>query len=297
MVIAPGVANLQYRTLNDIKYFELVAEQVQSEILPGLFINAWGYNGSSPGPTIQVYPGDTVNIRVYNRLPEATSVHWHGLDVPNVMDGVPEIQPSPKIEPGRYFDYRFKIVNQPGTHMYHSHYNSPKQAMMGLSGAFIILNPHMENVQRDYFYMLHEFYLIGLEMGQVLPGVYDIDPYTDDFNFFTMNGRCFPFDFPMAVGYGEIARIRLGNIGMNSHPMHIHGHQFRVTAADGNPIPVSSQLVKNTVLVASGETWDVEFISNNPGRWAFHCHIPHHASNNMTPPMGGMSSVIEYAGY
>ena len=131
MVITPNIPDLPYRLHNGVKYFELVAEPVKREILPGLYINGWGYNGSIPGPTIQVYSGDCVNIRVINHLPEATSVHWHGLDVPNVMDGVPEIEPSPKIEPGEYFDYRFKVINPPGTHMYHTHFNASVQQMMG----------------------------------------------------------------------------------------------------------------------------------------------------------------------
>lgn|GEM_PF-6311909 len=198
-----------------IKYFELVAEPVQRELLPDLFIKAWGYNGTTPGPTILVYPGDYVNFRVYNRLSEPTSVHWHGLDVPNVMDGVLDVEPSPKIDPGAYFDYHFKIINPPGTHMYHTHHNVPRQEMMGLEGGLIILDPDQrrDNVQRDYFIMLQEFAVPALPEFVVQPGVYDIDPYGHggDFNFFTMNGRSFPFTTPLEVYYGERVRIRLGN--------------------------------------------------------------------------------------
>ena len=140
MVNTPDVPDLPFKLKNGVKYFELIAEPVKREILPGFYINGWGYNGSIPGPTIQVNTGDYVNIRVINHLPEATSVHWHGLDVPNMMDGVPEIEPSPKIEPNGYFDYNFKITNPPGTHMYHTHFNTPVQQMMELGGAFIILN-------------------------------------------------------------------------------------------------------------------------------------------------------------
>ena len=144
--------NLPFKVQNGIKYFELVAEPGEHEILPGLFIKGWGYNGSIPDPTIQVYPGDYVNIRVYNRLLESASIHWHGLDVPNVMDGVPDVEPSPKIEPGKYFDYHFRITNPPGTHMYHTHFNASMQEMMGLGEAFIILEPR-PSVHKDYFYM------------------------------------------------------------------------------------------------------------------------------------------------
>ncbi|MCL4440940.1 MAG: multicopper oxidase domain-containing protein, partial [Firmicutes bacterium] len=286
MVITPDVPNLPFILRNGIKYFQLVAEPVQREILRGLFIKGWGYNGSIPGPTIQVYPGDYVYIRVYNRLPEATSIHWHGLDVPNVMDGVPDVEPSPKIEPNCYFDYHFKIINPPGTHMYHTHHGTAKQEMMGLGGAFIILEPeeYKSNIHRDYFIMLQEFRVKGLKEGEIKPGVYDVDPYAHDFNFSTMNCRSFPFTTPLHVNYGDNVRIRLGNIVEKAHPIHIHGHQFAVTAADGNKIPYHNQMLKNTVLVASGETWDIEFAANNPGIWPFHCHIPHHMSNNFTKP-------------
>ena len=294
MVITPDLINLPYKMINDIKYFELVAEPVKRQLLPGLFINAWGYNGTTPGPTIQVYPGDYVNIRVYNKLPEATSVHWHGLDVPNMMDGVPEVEPSPRIEQGEYFDYHFRITNPPGTHMYHTHINTSIQEMMGLGGALIILEPYPVKIQRDYFIMLQEFHVKDLKIGEIRNGTFDIDPMSHDFNFFTMNGRCFPYVSPLEVKYGEHIRIRLGNIMHDAHPIHIHGHQFYVTATDGNAIPISNWLKKNTVNVASGEVFDIEFTSNNPGIWPFHCHIPHHMTNNMAMPMGGMTTKIVY---
>lgn len=296
MVITPDVPDLSFVIYNGIKYFELIAEPVRREILPGLFLNVWGYNESMPGPTIHVFPGDYVNIRVINRLPEPTSVHWHGLDVPNVMDGVPGVEPSPLIEPGKYFDYHFRITNPPGTHMYHTHVDPVRQEMMGLGGALIILDPNKQNqyMHRDYFLMLQEFHVNGLIMGELKPGVYDIDPMNDNFNFFTMNGRCFPFTTPLLVSKGESARIRLGNIEHNAHPIHIHGHQFIVSASDGNSIPVQNRLVKTTINVASGETYDVEFKASNPGIWPFHCHIPHHMSNNMQKSIGGMFTVIKY---
>lgn len=295
MVISPDVPDLPFKIHNSVKYFELTAEPVKREILPGLYINGWGYNSSIPGPTIQVYNGDYVNIRVIKHLPEATSVHWHGLDIPNVMDGVPEIEPSPKINPGRHFDYYFKITNPPGTHMYHTHFNSVKQQMMGLGGGFIILSRSRNtNIQRDYFLMLQEFKLNGLEMGEVKPGVYDIDLMSDDFNFFTINGRCFPYSTALKVELKENIRIRIGNISHNAHPMHIHGHQFNVSASDGNSISFQNRLIKNTINVASGETYDVNFKANNPGNWPLHCHIPHHMSNNMQMDMGGMTTVIHY---
>ncbi|MFU0825423.1 multicopper oxidase family protein [Clostridium sp.] len=294
MVITPDLPNLPCKEIKGVKYFELVAEEVEREILPGVFLKAWGYNGSTPGPTIKVYPGDYVNFRVYNKLSEATSVHWHGMDVPNVMDGVPDVQPSPKIEPGEYFDYRFKIINSPGTHMYHTHHISHKQQMMGLEGGLIVLDPYHLNVDRDYFIMLQEFKVEGLPMGVVKKGKYDIDPHAHDFNFFTMNGRCFPFVTPLEVNCGDIVRVRLGNAMKDGHPIHIHGHQFYISASDGNTIHPCNRMKKNAIHVASGETYDVEFLANNPGIWPFHCHIPHHMTNNMTDPIGGMFTTIVY---
>lgn len=294
MVITPDLPSLPYTIDKGIKYFELIAEPVKQEILPNLYINAWGYNGTTPGPTILVYPGDYVNIRVYNRLPEATSIHWHGLEIPNAMDGVPDVEPSPEIEPGKYFDYHFRITNPPGTHMYHTHFNSAMQQMMGLGGAFIILDPVEYGIQYDFFYMLQEFVVKGLNNGEVKPGAYDIDPMSHDFNFFTMNGRCFPFTTPMKICYGSTVRIRLGNIVHDAHPIHIHGHQFTVTATDGNTIHTSNGLLKNTINVASGETFDVVFKAYNPGTWPFHCHIPHHMTNNMQKQLGGMFTVFTY---
>lgn len=296
MVITPDVPDITYKKIKGVKYFELTAEPVEREILPGLFIKTWGYNGSMPGPTIQVYQGDYVNIRVYNKLPESTSIHWHGLDIPNNMDGVPDVEPSPKIQPGCYFDYQFRINNPPGTHMYHTHVNSSKQQMMGLSGAFIILEPECRSqyIDKDYFIMLQEFMIEELPMGVVKPGVYDINPHAHEFNFSTMNGRCFPFVTPLEVQQGQHVIIRLGNTMEKAHPIHIHGHQFTVIASDGNSINPHSAMVKNTILVSSGETWDVMFIANNPGIWPFHCHIPHHMSNNGTKPSGGMFTTILY---
>lgn len=299
MTITPDIPSLKYKMRNGIKYFELFAEEVEQEILKGVFIKGWGYNGSIPGPTIKVFPNDYVNIRVHNRLSEATSVHWHGLDVPNVMDGVPSVEPSPKIEPGCYFDYHFKIINPPGTHMYHSHVNTVKQDMLGLLGGFVILNPEDSclnlKVDRDYLLLMQEWSLVGLEKGrEVLPGKYKLNPYAHNFNMFTINGRCFPFTSPMPINYGDLVRLRFGAIQTSHHPMHLHGHQFLVESADGNPIRKENRIKKNTILVASGETFDVLFRADNPGTWPIHCHISHHMTNNLTNETGGMFTSLVY---
>ncbi|KMT22532.1 multicopper oxidase family protein [Clostridium cylindrosporum] len=299
MVVTPDIYSLKYTMSKGVKYFELVAEPVNQEILPGVFIKGWGYNGSIPGPTIKVYPGDYVNIRVYNHLPEATSIHWHGLDVPNVMDGVPDVEPSPRIEPGHYFDYRFKVINPPGTHMYHSHVNVVKQDMLGLLGGFVILDPGDKEshkcVDKDYLLLMQEWSLVGPKKGEkVKPGVYELNPFTNEFNMFTINGKSFPAVTPMPINYGDIVRLRFGAIQINHHPMHLHGHQFQVEKADGNPIDPNNRILKNTILVASGETWDVLFKADNPGTWPIHCHISHHIANNFTEGVGGMFSTLVY---
>lgn len=290
MVITPDLKNLQYKEIHGVKYFELIAEEVTQEILPGVIIKAWGYNGSTPGPTIQVYQGDYVNIRVYNNLPEPTSVHWHGLQVPNVMDGVPDVQPSPRIDPGYYFDYQFRIIDLPGTHMYHTHFNAHKQQMMGLEGGLVILDPYREDINKDFYYMLQEFMVEDMPEEKVQLGIYKINPMAHDFNFFTMNGKCFPFTTSIEADYGDIIRVRFANSMMDAHPMHLHGHQFMIKASDGNELPYC--IKKNTIDVASGETWDVEFAATNPGIWPLHCHIPHHMTNNMTEPSGGMFTSV-----
>lgn len=170
---------------------------------------------------------DYVNIRVYNHLPEATSVHWHGLNVPNMMDGVPGVEPSPKIEPGHYFDYHFRITNPPGTYMYHSHVNAAKQDMLGLVGGFVILDPFEKSVDKDYLMLMQEWSLLDLQKGKkVEPGEYSLNPYSMDFNMFTINGKSFPYTTPMCIEYGDIVRLRFGAIQINHHPMHLHGHQF-----------------------------------------------------------------------
>lgn len=294
MVVTPDIPDLPYNWINGKKFFELIAEPVERELVPGIMMKGWGYNGSIPGPTIRVQSGEWVTIRVMNRLPDATSVHWHGLDIPNVMDGVPGVEPSPLIEPGHYFDYTFQVTNPPGTHMYHTHFHTVIQEMMGLGGGFIIENPRDSHIHRDYFIMLQEFHLNDLPKGELHKGIFELNPIAENFNFFTMNGRCYPHTSPLAVRFGEMIRIRLGNVGMNAHPIHLHGHQFLLTAADGNEIQWSARELRNTIEVPSGVTYDIEFIANNPGIWPFHCHMPHHISNNFTKPVGGMFTTVTY---
>lgn len=296
MVITPGIKDLPFTYENGCKLFELTAEEILWELVDGIFIRAWGYNGSTPGPTIHVFPGDKVIFRVYNHLPVRTSVHWHGLEVPNVMDGVPPIEPSPFIEPGCYFDYKFTICNPPGTYMYHSHVEVPIQDNAGLLGGLIVEEPclqHRKNY-RDYLCLLQEWAVDALHWGDLTPGNYKLHFVKPRFNFFSINGRCYPRTLPLDVCCGDTVRVRFGNIQMHHHPIHLHGHQFQVIGADGFPIPPTARICKNTILVASGETWDVQFLANNRGIWPMHCHMPHHVTNNGNPAVGGMFTTVNY---
>lgn len=293
MVVTPNLPTLCGTVVNGVRHFELVAEPVTKEILPGIFVNAWGYNSTSPGPTILCYYGEEVCFRVYNRLPQPTSIHWHGLDIPNNMDGVPAIEPSPKIDTGCYFDYKFKITNPPGTHMYHSHFYTIYQDLIGLEGGFIILDPK-EKADKDFYIMLGGLTLENIKPFTLEKGTYDLNIYSMDENFYTINGRCFPYTTPLCINEGDLVKIRFGNIGLKNHPIHFHGHQFNIVASDGISIKKENQLLKNTILISSGSTWDIEFVANNPGYWPLHCHIPHHVSNNKTLPFGGMATSVSY---
>ncbi|WP_084315740.1 multicopper oxidase family protein [Thalassobacillus devorans] len=318
---SPGVETLHGEEEDGVKRFELTAEPVTQTFTSGYQGKAWGYNGSTPGPTLVAEEGDKVEITVTNNLPEATSVHWHGLKVPNDMDGVTSIQDTPTIEPGESFTYTFTL-EQSGTYMYHSHTNVSKQELMGLGGAFVI-QPKKQNqqVDRDIVMMLQEWTLEGAgghgDMEMAMPssdkeandeehsekegmtakasddsGAYEINPMGMEPNTFTINGKSYPDTEPIQVKRGETVRLRFTNLSGNSHPMHMHGDDFKVVAADGNRIDASAQLTKNTINVAAGETWDVEFTAENVGKWPIHCHKPHHTMN-ANGDTGGMFTVIE----
>lgn len=296
MVITPGISDLCCTYENGYKVFELIAEEILWELTDNIFVRAWGYNGSTPGPTIHVFPGDKVLFRVVNHLPVRTSVHWHGLEVPNVMDGVPPIEPSPFIDPGEHFDYKFTICNPPGTYMYHSHVEVPIQDNAGLLGGLIVEDPRMQKRPhyRDYLCLLQEWAVDELPWGDLTPGIYPLNFVKPMFNFFTINGKCYPNTLPLSVRYGDTVRLRFGNIQMHHHPIHLHGHQFQIVGADGFPVPNTARICKNTILVASGETWDVEFLAVHPGIWPMHCHMPHHVTNNGNPAVGGMFTTVSY---
>lgn len=278
-VHTPHLGKLPYRMEGGVKVFDLVAEPVKREFLPGKIVDVWGYNGSMPGPTIEVMEGDRVRIRFKNGLPEATTVHWHGLEVPIEMDGVPAIS-QPLVEPGGSFTYEFTL-QQHGTFFYHSH--MAMQAMMGMIGFFII-HPRVAYeppVQKDFGLILQEW--------AILPNNTIPNSLSMEFNWLTMNGKTGPAISPLIVKLGERVRIRFVNLGMDHHPMHVHGNQFSVTGTEGGRIPESQWHPANTVLVGVAQARNIEFDAKHPGDWMLHCHLPHHMMNQMVSMVGPMA--------
>lgn len=273
-VVTPNGATLPYKMKNGVKEFHLIAEPVLREFAPGMNVKCWGYNGQTPGPTIEAVEGDRVRILVTNRLPEHTTIHWHGIFLPNGMDGVGGLN-QPHIKPGETYVYEFTL-RQHGTFMYHPHADEMLQLAVGMMGIFVIHPRVPENppVDRDFAIMLHAW--------AVHPGTYRPDPAVMlDFNMFTFNSKIFPATDPLIVKTGDRVRIRLANLSMDEHPIHIHGHSMWVTATDGGKIPLSARWPETTALIPVGATRDVEFIADAPGDWAFHCHKSHHTMNAM----------------
>ncbi|MFN3595708.1 MAG: multicopper oxidase family protein [Rubricoccaceae bacterium] len=286
-VVTPNGAALTGRRAADGAWvYHLVAGEVQHEFLPGLRATCWGYNGRVHGPTIEAVEGDTVRIYVTNRLGVPTTVHWHGLFLPSGMDGVGGLS-QPSIPPGQTFVYTFPL-RQHGTFMYHAHHDEMAQIALGLTGLFIV-HPRRETrpPDRDFALMLHQW--------AIRPGASRPDPNEmTDFNVLTFNGRAFPGTDPLVVGHMDRVRIRMGNLGpMDHHPIHIHGHAWRIVATDGGPVPPGAQFPETTALVPVGATRTVEFVADAPGDWAMHCHMTHHVMNQMghgVPNMTGVDS-------
>lgn len=263
--------SLPHRMNNGVKEFHLVAEEIEHEFAPGSKATCWGYNGSTPGPTIEAVEGDRVRIYVTNRLKEPTTIHWHGLILPSGMDGVGGLS-QPQIQPGETFAYEFDLV-QHGTHMYHPHADEMVQLAMGMMGLFIIHPKGGDHVDRDFALILHNFALH--------PGTYRPDPAVmQDFDLWTFNSKVFPAIEPMVARTGERVRIRVGNLSMWNHPIHLHGVQFEVTGSDGGRWPKSQWRREVTEIVGVGQMRDIEFTAV-PGDWAFHCHMSHHTMGPM----------------
>jgi FtsP/CotA-like multicopper oxidase with cupredoxin domain len=275
-VVTPDVPDMPWRLENGVKVFDIRVEHVRTEFIPGRTVDAWGINGSIPGPTIQVTEGDRVRLIVENRLPEPYSMHWHGLEIPVEMDGMPGISQD-LIPPGGRFVYEFTL-QQNGTFFYHAH--MAMQEMMGLIGLFII-HPRRAvtpRVDRDFGVVLQEW--------AILPNNTIPNSLAMEFNWLTFNGKAGPATTPMLCRRGERVRIRLVNLGMDHHPVHLHGHQFYITGSEGGRYRTTAIEPANTVLVGVAQARDIEFVADNPGDWHFHCHLPHHMMNQMASMVG-----------
>jgi manganese oxidase len=232
------------------KVYDLTASVIKWEVSPGEVKEAWAYNGMVPGPAIEPNLGDHVRIILHNHLPEPTTIHFHGMTVPNAMDGVPGITQD-AVLPGHSFTYEFTVRNT-GTNMYHSHFDAVKQVPMGLLGAFVIHDRRDPHADVDQTIVLNDG-----PLG------------------FTLNGKSFPATAPIVAKQGQWVRIRYVNEGQLIHPMHLHGMPSKVIAIDGHLL--AHPYLGDTVMVAPGQRMDVLVHATEKGIWALHCHILSHA--------------------
>ncbi len=281
---------LPWRMNQGVKEFHLVAEPVIREIAPGMKATLWGYNGQSPGPTIEVVEGDRVRLFVTNKLPEHTTIHWHGQRLPNGMDGVGGLNQK-QIPVGKTFVYEF-VARRPGTFMYHPHADEMTQMAMGMMGFWVThpkldkgaKHPLIDEVQRDFCFLLNAY---DIDPGSTTP-----KPNTMlDQNLWTWNSRAFPGIDSLNVRLNDKVRIRIGNLTMTNHPIHLHGHEFLVTGTDGGPTPKSTRWYEVTTDVAVGQMRQIEFVADEEGDWAFHCHKSHHTMNPMGHTVPNMIGV------
>jgi manganese oxidase len=278
-VVTTDIGDLPFTTEGNTKVFRLTAEVLRQRIHPMKSIDVWGFNGSAPGPTIQVNQGDRVRVIFENHLPEPTSMHWHGFEDTIANDGMPGIS-QPLVKPGGQFVYEFDI-HQEGTYFYHSH--MAMQEMAGMLGGFIMhpKEPYRPHCDKDF--------LIHLQEYAVLPSNTVPNTMSMEFNWLLFNGKAGPATTPLIVRLGDRVRIRFVNLGMDHHPVHMHGHTFYVTGTEGGRIPEPAWWPGNTVLVGVAQARAVEFVANNPGDWMVHCHMPHHMMNQMASNVGKMT--------
>jgi len=235
---------------NGVKVFRLMAMETRWEVARGQYALAFAYNEQVPGPQIRVHQGDRIRVILLNHLPEPTTIHWHGVTVPNKDDGVPYVTQDP-VMPGQSFTYEFTVVDRPGTYLYHSHFNSTDQVSNGLYGAFVVEPKGPLDWDTEYTEILNDG-----SLG------------------YTIDGKGWPATAPMTAKLGQDILIRLANVGQMLHPIHLHGYHFSVVAQDGAPLARSYSA--DTVVVAPGETYDLLVHADQPGVWAMHCHILSH---------------------
>ena len=283
-VVSTDIGDLLYEMDGDVKVFRLTAHVFKQQIAPQKTIDVWGYNGSAPGPTIQVTQGDKVRVILKNELPESTSMHWHGFEDQIGYDGMPGISQAP-VKPGESFTYNF-VIKQEGTYFYHSH--MAMQEMAGMLGAFIMHPkvPYRPHCDKDFVLHLQAYWVLA---NSTSPNTMNME-----FNWLLLNGKAGPMATPLIVRQGDRVRIRFVNLGMNHHPMHLHGHTFYVTGTEGGRIQESAWWPGNTVLVGVAQSRNVEFIADNPGDWMLHCHLPHHMMNSMANQAGPMTRMAGF---
>jgi FtsP/CotA-like multicopper oxidase with cupredoxin domain len=282
---ARGDRFLEPRVEDGVKVFDLDVSVIEWNILPNEQVEAYAFNRQVPGPRLRVTEGDRVRINVKNDLPEPTSVHWHGMILPNRMDGAADVTQKP-IEPGKSYTYEF-TAGQAGTYFYHSHKEPDRQQGLGMYGALIV-DP--KDPGRDAAYDYDKEVVIQLQEwlerdGYTYPAMIMEGALP---NYFTINGKSYPETETINVEVGERVRIRF--IGSNNnfvHPMHVHGGPFEIVETDGNVVPEEARLLKDTVNVGPGERYDVIWEAREPGKWLLHCHIPHHTTNDNTEQEGG----------
>ncbi|MEQ8849727.1 copper oxidase [Botrimarina sp.] len=275
--VAPDLDKLPWKRVDGAKEFHLVPMAVEREFLPGYHMNVYGFNGSMPGPTIEVNQGDRVRIVVTNELPEDTFVHWHGFELPVQYDGAATLTQNP-IKPGQSMVYEFDI-HEEGTFFYHSHV--PMQEAFGQVGWFIVHPKKVFEppVDRDFGLLFQNFH--------IKPTHTVSDSWAMDWNWHTINGRSGPYTTPLVCKHGERVRVRLLDFSpMQHHPVHLHGHTFWVTGHEGARAPSTAWVPRNTELIAVAQASTFEFIANNPGDWIFHCHMVHHMMNHMVRQVG-----------
>jgi len=279
---ARGGERLEPTVVGGVKQFALSARVVRWTILPNVVVGAYAYNGVVPGPEIRVTQGERIRVVFRNELPEPTSIHWHGLEIPNDQDGAAGVT-QPPIEPGATFTYEF-TAEPAGTFFYHTHVAADRQQPLGLTGPLIV-EPRGGRtgyaVERTI--MLAEWN-VDVRTGETRAAMGQTGMFP---NFFTINGKSYPSTETIDVRVGDRVRLNIVGSGQFIHPMHLHGQPFTIVATDGHPVPEAARLVKDTVLVGPGERYDVEFVARAPGRWLFHCHIADHATNNGTEEQGG----------
>ncbi|WP_245872683.1 multicopper oxidase domain-containing protein [Deinococcus planocerae] len=280
---ARGDRTLTPQVVGGVKVFNFETSLIRWNILPNVQVAAYAVNRQVPGPRLQLTQGDRVRINVKNSLPESTTIHWHGLIVPNNMDGPADVTQQP-IAPGETFTYEF-TVRQAGTYFYHSHKNPDRQQGLGLYGALLVKpksaagEPKADldsTVQLQEWLQREGYTFPAMIMEGALP------------NFFTINGKAYPETDTIRMKVGQTVRLRF--VGSNNnfvHPMHVHGGPFEVVARDGETLKESARYLADTVNVGPGQRYDVIWKAREKGTWLIHCHIPHHTTNDNVEEQGG----------